>query len=185
MLAEPISIWCRNVARWFCQSCGSGVRRGRWPARAGLVSRCFTPRPRPTGNGLPFGNRRHPPEAIRHPFDRVERRNRTIAEAKVQRYCYRTASELKKHPQAFLLAYTTPNARMPCAASHRIKTGVPGGRKMPLISTLTRCIVPTCDGVFSGLAFRTELGDKYATAAPAPLRPYGPLSNVVRKAYKR
>ena len=48
-----------------------------------------------------------------------------------------------------------------------------------------RCMVPTCDGVFSGLAFRTELGDKYATAAPAQLRPYGPLSNVVRKAYKR
>ena len=75
----------------------------------------------PTGNGLPFGNMRHPPGAIRRPFDRVcpehdiehgcippshlyspngqvERRHRTIAEAKARRYCYRTASELKKHP---------------------------------------------------------------------------------------
>ena len=71
--------------------------------------------------GLPFGNMRHPPGAIRRPFDhvcpehgieygfiqpshlyssngQVERRHRTIAEAKARRYCYRTASELKKHP---------------------------------------------------------------------------------------
>ena len=50
---------------------------------------------------------------------------------------------------------------------------------------LPRCIVPTCDGVFSGLAFRTELWDNYSTAAPAQQRQYGLLSNVVRKAYKR
>ncbi|MBT2557401.1 hypothetical protein J7E24_06360, partial [Hymenobacter sp. ISL-91] len=49
----------------------------------------------------------------------------------------------------------------------------------------TRCIVPERDGVFSGLEFRTNLWDKYSTAAPAQLRQYGPLSNVVRKAYKR
>ena len=78
-------------------------------------------RPGPTGNGLPFGNMFHPPGAIRRPFDRVcpehdiehgfiqpshlyspngqvERRHHTIAEAKARRYCYRTASELKKHP---------------------------------------------------------------------------------------
>ena len=62
---------------------------------------------------------------------------------------------------------------------HLAATGLEGYRKRP------RCIVPTCDGVFSGLAFRTELWDKYSTAAPAQLRQYGPLSNVVRKAYKR
>lgn len=160
MLAEPISVWCRNAARWVCQSYGSSVRRGRWPPRAGLVSRCFAPRARlgPTSNGLPFGNRCYPPETIRHPFDhvcpkhgiehgftqpshlhfstgQVKRRNRTIAKAKARRYCYRTAKELKKHPQAFSLAYPTPNARIPFAASHRTNTSVPGGRKMPLIST--------------------------------------------------
>ena len=73
----------------------------------GLVSRCFMPRARlgPTGNGLPFGNRCHPPGTIRHPFDhicpehgiehgftqpsqlcfsngQVKRRSRTIAETK-------------------------------------------------------------------------------------------------------
>ena len=126
----------------------------------GLVSRCFMPRARlgPTGNGLPFGNRCHPPGTIRRSFDhicpehgiengftqpshlyfsngQVKRRSRTIAEAKTRRYCYRTARELKKHPQAFSLAYPTPNARIPCAASHRANTGVPGGRKMPLIPT--------------------------------------------------
>lgn len=160
VLAESISVWCRNAAWWFCQSCGSGVRRGRWPPRAGLVSRCFSPRARlgPTSNGLPFGNRYYPTETIRHPFDhicpehgieygftqlsqlyfpngQVKRRSRTIAKAKARRYCYRTAKELKKHPQAFSLAYPTPNARMACAASHCTNTGMPGGRKVPLVST--------------------------------------------------
>ncbi|WP_199797559.1 NAD(P)-binding protein, partial [Hymenobacter amundsenii] len=32
------------------------------------------------------------------------------------------------------------------------------------------CIVPERDGVFSGLEFRTNLWDKYSTAAPAQLR---------------
>ena len=96
----------------------------------GLVSRGFTPRARlgPTSNGLPFGNRCHPPGTIRHPFDhicpehgiehgftqpgqlyfsngQVECGSRTIAEAKARRYCYRTASEFKKHPQVFSLVY--------------------------------------------------------------------------------
>ncbi|OWP63522.1 hypothetical protein CDA63_08035, partial [Hymenobacter amundsenii] len=34
----------------------------------------------------------------------------------------------------------------------------------------TSCIVPERDGVFSGLEFRTNLWDKYSTAAPAQLR---------------
>jgi len=51
--------------------------------------------------------------------------------------------------------------------------------------SLTRCIVPGCDGVFFGLKFRTMLWDKYFTVAPAQQRQYGPLSSVVRKAYKR
>ena len=50
---------------------------------------------------------------------------------------------------------------------------------------LEKYIVPERDGVFSGLEFRTDLRDKYSTAAPAQLRQYGPLSNVVRKAYER
>ena len=49
----------------------------------------------------------------------------------------------------------------------------------------TRCIVPERDGVFSGQEFRTDLWDKYSTAAPAQQRQYGALSNVVSKAYKR
>ena len=55
----------------------------------------------------------------------------------------------------------------------------------PLFLLFTRCIVPERDGVFSGQEFRTNLWDKYSTAAPAQLRPYGLLSNAVRKAYKR
>ena len=59
------------------------------------------------------------------------------------------------------------------------------GEDRQIWKVLLRCIVPTCDGVFSGQEFRTNLWHTYATAAPAQLRPYGPLSNVVRKAYKR
>ena len=47
-----------------------------------------------------------------------------------------------------------------------------------------RCIVPRSDGVFSGLEIRTNLWDKYSTAAPVQQRPYGALSNTARKAYK-
>ena len=46
------------------------------------------------------------------------------------------------------------------------------------------CIVPGSDGVFAGLAFRTDLWDKYSTAAPAQQRRYGARSNTARKAYK-
>jgi len=45
----------------------------------------------------------------------------------------------------------------------------------------SRCIVPRRDGVFSGLEFRTNLWDKYSTAAPAQRRQYGALSNTARK----
>ncbi|SHL93491.1 hypothetical protein [Hymenobacter psychrotolerans] len=55
----------------------------------------------------------------------------------------------------------------------------------PIVIVVPRCIVPGCDGVFSGLEFRTTLWDRYSTAAPAQLRQYGLLSSVVRKAYNR
>jgi len=50
---------------------------------------------------------------------------------------------------------------------------------------VAKYVVPECDGVFSGLEFRTNLWHKYSTAAPAQLRQYGAQSSVVRKAYKR
>ena len=80
-----------------------------------------------TDNGIRFGNMRHPPGAFRHLFDRVctehgtehrftrpghprtngqvERVNRTLKEATVQRYHYQTTAELNEHLQALLLAY--------------------------------------------------------------------------------
>jgi transposase-like protein len=80
-----------------------------------------------TDNGIQFGNMAHQPHAGRHVFDRVcqehgvehrftkpahpwmngqvERMNRTIKEATVQRYHYQTADELNHHLQTFLLAY--------------------------------------------------------------------------------
>ena len=38
---------------------------------------------------------------------------------------------------------------------------------------------------FFGLEFRTQLGDKYSTAAPVQLRQCGALSSLIKKAYKR
>lgn len=80
-----------------------------------------------TDNGIQFGNMRHQPWALPHLFDRVcaqhgiehrltqpghpwtngqvERMNRTIKEATVQRYHYQTTAELNEHLQTFLLAY--------------------------------------------------------------------------------
>lgn len=80
-----------------------------------------------TDNGIQFGNMAHHPRANRHIFDRVcqehgiehrftkpahpwtngqvERMNRTIKEATVQRYHYQTTDELTQHLQTFLLAY--------------------------------------------------------------------------------
>ena len=48
-------------------------------------------------------------------------------------------------------------------------------------SSFIRCIVLKSDGVFSGLEFRTELWDKYFTAAPAQRRQYGALSKRKRR----
>ena len=50
---------------------------------------------------------------------------------------------------------------------------------------LSRCIVPGCDGVPFGRATQQKLWDNYFTAAPAQLRQYDAVSNVVRKASKR
>ena len=80
-----------------------------------------------TDNGIQFGDMRHQPWAFRPIFDRVctehgiehrftkpghpwtnspvERMNRTIKEATVQRYHYQTTAELNEHLQTFLLAY--------------------------------------------------------------------------------
>jgi len=80
-----------------------------------------------TDNGTPFGNLPHQLYAWRHLFDRVcdehglehrftkpappwtngpvERMNRTLKEATVQRYHYQTTTELNEHLQTFLLAY--------------------------------------------------------------------------------
>jgi transposase InsO family protein len=78
-------------------------------------------------NGIQFGNLRHQPWAFRHIFDRVcpehgighrfpqpghpwtdgpvERLNRTLKEATVQRYHDQTTAHLNEHRQTFLLAY--------------------------------------------------------------------------------
>ena len=80
-----------------------------------------------TDNGIQFSNMPHQSQANRHIFDRicqehgiehcltkpahpwtngqVERMNRTLKEATVQRYHYQTADELNHHLQTFLLAY--------------------------------------------------------------------------------
>ena len=80
-----------------------------------------------TDNGTQFGNMPHQVYAWRHIFDRVcdehgiahrftkpahpwtngqvERFNRTLKEATVQRYHYQTTAQLNEHLQAFLLAY--------------------------------------------------------------------------------
>lgn len=80
-----------------------------------------------TDNGTQFSNMPHQPQASRHIFDRVcqeygiehrftkpahpwtngqvERMNRTLKEATVQRYHYQTMAELNHHLQTFLLAY--------------------------------------------------------------------------------
>ena len=80
-----------------------------------------------TDNGTQFGNMPHQVCAWRHIFDRVcdehgiehrftkpaqpwtngqvERFNRTLKEATVQRYHYQTTAQLNEHLQAFLLAY--------------------------------------------------------------------------------
>lgn len=80
-----------------------------------------------TDNGTQFGNMPHQGYAWRHIFDRVcdehgiehrftkpahpwtngqvERFNRTLKEATVRHYHYRTADELNQHLQAFLRAY--------------------------------------------------------------------------------
>ena len=46
----------------------------------------------------------------------------------------------------------------------------------------SRCVVPESDGVFFRLEFRTNLRDKYTTAAPAQRRHYGALANTARQA---
>ncbi len=80
-----------------------------------------------TDNGTQFGNMPHQIYAWRHIFDRVcdehgiehrftkpahpwtngqvERMNRTIKEATVQRFHYQTTTELNEHLQTFMLAY--------------------------------------------------------------------------------
>jgi len=80
-----------------------------------------------TDNGTQFGNMAHQRRAFQHIFDRVcaehgiehrftkpahpwtngqvERMNRTIKEATVLRYHYKTTDQLHEHLQAFLLAY--------------------------------------------------------------------------------
>ena len=80
-----------------------------------------------TNNGVPFTSQAHQFLLGGHRFDRicreygvahrltkpahpwtngpVERMNRTVKEAPVQRYHYQTTNELNEHLQAFLLAY--------------------------------------------------------------------------------
>ena len=53
-----------------------------------------------------------------------------------------------------------------------------------LAAAAFRCMVPRSDDVFFGLEFRTQLWDKFSTAAPAQRRQYGALFNTARKAYK-
>lgn len=49
---------------------------------------------------------------------------------------------------------------------------------------VTSCIVPESGGVEFRAIDHDTLWDRYYTAAPEQLRQYGPLSSVVRKAYK-
>lgn len=80
-----------------------------------------------TDNGIQFTNQAHQTMAFHHTFDRVcdehgiehrltkinhpwtngqvERMNRTLKEATVKRYYYRSHDELKKHLHTFLMAY--------------------------------------------------------------------------------
>ncbi|MCK9993906.1 MAG: hypothetical protein Dbin4_02426, partial [Alphaproteobacteria bacterium] len=80
-----------------------------------------------TDNGIQFTNQQRQKYAFRHTFDRVcdaheiehrltkinhpwtngqvERMNRTLKEATVKRYYYRSHDQLKQHMQTFLMAY--------------------------------------------------------------------------------
>ncbi len=87
-----------------------------------------------------------------HPWTngQVERFNRTIKEATVQRYHYQSTAQLNEHLQTFLLAYNHARRLKRLRGQHRMNLCAPNGRKILLSSSKTRPSSPWDYTLFIG-----------------------------------
>jgi hypothetical protein len=165
-----------------------------------------------TDNGVQFAPLPHRPTPAGHLFDRycaaqgiehrrtqvahpwtngqVERMNRTVKEATVQRYFYQTQQELNNHLQAFLAAYNgakrlkklrgqTPYEYI-CAEYEKNSTIFKQDPRHDFVG-LYSCMVPESRGVYLTRDFQVKLWNKYYTQAPAPRPPSAAPCKAVRR----